>query len=360
MTSIHGFRRGALRPAAAFLALAVLALVPARAAAQLTGSVTGRAVDAADGKGIQLSVVRLFAAGDSAGGVTALTDSAGAFRFDSVAAGVYRLRLERIGYAVASSEAFEVRDGQTADRTLRTALQPVSLPAVTVAPNQCYTADRLDQAPQLAALWREAVKGAELRRAFRRQYAFRGSVHIVGVAHLRMLRDQRIDRDSTFYSHPDSARAREAALRRRMGEGGYVRQSMTSVQVRVPDELELLADGFLAAHCLEGDPEQDGTGAWKLRFRPVNAEGGGSDIQGALHVNAQTFQVQELDFEYLRAGRSWGTGTLEFAPASTPYGMVYLPRAGTLQGQAVGTIVNDFSATLDFHDYRDFVRVDGR
>jgi Carboxypeptidase regulatory-like domain len=343
--------------------LAVLPLLLARpAAAQGTGAVAGRAVDAADGEAIALSVVRLLSAGDTAGGVTALTDSAGAFRFDTVAEGEYRLRLERIGYTAAPSEAFRVRAGETARRTLSSALQPVSVAAVTAVGSKCYTADRLDEAPELAALWREAAKGAEWRRSFRRQYAFRVDMRMRGIARLRVLRDRRIERDSTIVSHPDSARVREERLRRELGEGEYVRQSSRSLQVRVPDELQLLQESFLATHCLEGDAERDDQGVWTLRFRPVRADRRASDIRGALRVDGESFQVMELQFEYLRRGRPWGEGSLAFAPVETPYGRVHLPLSGRLRGDVggmIGLLLDDFSGTVEFHDYRDFERVAG-
>ncbi|HEX5726933.1 MAG TPA: carboxypeptidase-like regulatory domain-containing protein, partial [Longimicrobiaceae bacterium] len=223
---IHALRRPV------FGLLFLLAL-PA-AAQEPFGAVAGRALDEA-GAPVPLSLVRLEPAG---GGEerSVLSDEAGAFRFDSVAPGEYRLRLERIGYTAEPTPPFRVDAGRTVEQALRAVLRPVQLAGISANPNACYTAARLADAPDLEALWREAQKGAETRRGFQRRYAFRYDLRIRGVGHVRLFRDQQVRQDTTLYSHPDSVRARRE---------GYGRQTSKSIAIRIPDELDLLEEDFL-------------------------------------------------------------------------------------------------------------------
>ena len=241
------------------LLAALCAFFSASAARAQTAVVQGRAL-ATDGAPVPLSVVRLLPAAGGQGR-TALTDARGAFRFDTVAPGSYRLRMERIGYTAPPSAVFAVADGATSEQTLRAALQAVVLEGISSGRPACYTGDRLGEVPAVQALWREAVKGVEQRRAFAAQYAYRYNQRTRGTAHLRLVRDRRIHSDTTIIIHPDSARARRA----RAVAAGDTAQGK-SLMIRIPSELTLLRDDFLVGHCLEANPQLDSTGAWTLRF----------------------------------------------------------------------------------------------
>ncbi|HYW08870.1 MAG TPA: hypothetical protein VE913_18045, partial [Longimicrobium sp.] len=71
------------------LRLTLALLLAAAPATAQTASVAGRAVAAEDSTAIPLSLVRLVPTAGGAGRAT-LTDPAGGFRFDTVAAGSYR------------------------------------------------------------------------------------------------------------------------------------------------------------------------------------------------------------------------------------------------------------------------------
>ena len=354
--STHRSLRSRLLP---LLAL-VLALSARPAPAQQTpGTVTGQVLDAASGAPIPLSLVYLLAPGGADGPLLrTVTDQGGAFRFDGVPAGSYRLRVERMGYTALPSEAFQVQGGETARQVLRTAFTPVEIEGITVAGNACYTLDRLSQAPDLAALWGEAQKALETRRSFQEQYRYRFDIHVEGLARMRLLRDQRTVKDSTVVSDPDSVRARAARAR----EGGYGKQHGTSVSIRVPSETELLSDGFLRDHCLEGDPGGAADGRWTLNFRPVHPAEDRMDLRGTLVLDTASFRVRELNYDYVQGNRTMGRATLVFGDVSTPLGVIRLPVSGRLRGDAggmLGLVLQDFSGTIAFRGYRDFQRVGG-
>jgi hypothetical protein len=335
------------------LLAALCAILSASAAGAQTAVVQGHAL-ATDGAPVPLSVVRLL---PSAGGQgrTVLTDARGAFRFDTVAAGSYRLRMERIGYTAPPSALFTVADGATSEQTLRAALRAVVLEGVSTGRPACYTGDRLAQAPAVQALWREALKGVEQRRAFAAQYAFRYNERTRAAARMRLVRDRHTEVDSTVIVHPDSARARRA----RALEKGDTAQDR-SLSIRVPSELTLLRDDFLVGHCLESDPQLDSTGAWTLRFRAVRSPRGVLSLAGALRLDSRTFAVRQIEFRYLDGRREWASGTLAFAEVSTPFGNVRLPRSARVRAHpdgAVGLVMSRTEWVVDLHSFRDFEKV---
>lgn len=335
------------------LLAALLTLLAAPAARAQTAAVHGHAL-AADGAPVPLSVIRLVPDGAGRGRVT-LTDARGAFRFDTVAAGAYLLQMDRIGYTATPSARFAVADGETSEQTLRATLRPVLLEAVSNGPPACYTRDRLHEAPAVEALWREALKGVEQRRAFAQQYAYLYNMRTNGVAHLRLVRDRRIRGDSTVLAHPDTFRARAA----RSASTG---QRRSSLLIQVPSDLALVRDDFLADHCLEANPQHDSTGAWTLRFRAVRAPRDTLTLAGALRLDDRTFAVRRVEFRYMEGRREWATGTLDYGDVATTFGRMRLPARAAVHADpsgAMGMVLTGVDATVEFHRYRDFRRVGG-
>lgn len=335
------------------LLAALCAILSASAAQAQTAVVRGHAL-ATDGAPVPLSVVRLL---PTAGGQgrTVLTDARGAFRFDTVAAGSYRLRMERIGYTAPPSADFSVADGATAEQTLRAALQPVVLEGISTGRPACYTGDRLGEAPAVQALWREAMKGVEQRRAFAAQYAYRYNQRTRGTAHLRLVRDKRIHVDTTVIVHPDSTRARRA---RAVAKGDTAQAK--SLAIKIPSELTLLRDDFLVGHCLEANPQLDSAGAWTLRFRALRSSPGVLSLSGALRLDARTYAVRQIEFRYLDGRREWASGTLDYGEVYTPFGTVRLPRSARGRADpdgAMGLVMLRMEAVVDLHRYRDFEKV---
>jgi hypothetical protein len=332
----------------------ILALLATLAATSIEAqsAVRGRAV-APDGSAVPLSVVRLLP-----GKRTTLTDQQGAFRFDSVQPGRYRLQMERIGFTALPSPEFAVADGETSEHTLRSTMRPVVLEGISNGPPACYTRDRLHEAPAVQALWREAQKGLEQRSAFADQYAYRYNSRMRGVVRLRLLKDRRIDRDSTRWAHPDSARAFREHIRRE----GMGQQKGRTFSITVPDELYLLGDDFLTTHCLEANPRQDSDGTWALRYRPVRTAGDVVDLAGTIHLDGRSYAVRRLDYRYLRGRSPWASASVEYGDVATPFGTMRLRRSGWLRADPsglIGLMVSGFEGTMLFHDYRDFERVRG-
>ncbi len=268
--------------------------------------------------------------------------------------------MDRVGFDSPPTEPFEVRGGETARRTLRSGMRAVELEGLTVSGNDCFTLDRLDDAPDLAALWREAQKALETRRSFQRQYRFTYDRRVAGVGRLRLLRDKRIVQDTTLLSTPDSVAVREERRREMRAREGYATKTRTSLLLSVPDEMELLDDRFLTTHCLEGDPG-DGSAGYTLRFRPVRRpDDGRTDIRGEVRIDAAGYGVRELVYEYLDGGRRFARASLRYEDVRTPDGVVRLPATGTISGNPdgmLGVLLQDFHGTITFGGFRGFERV---
>jgi iron complex outermembrane receptor protein len=114
-----------LAPRRAITSLSVLLAVSATAAAQTTGTVTGRVTDASSGTAVADAQVRVI--GSTVG---VMTRSDGTYRF-VIAPGRYEVRVSRIGYA-AARDSVVVESGATVTRDFRLDQTGLSLDQIVV------------------------------------------------------------------------------------------------------------------------------------------------------------------------------------------------------------------------------------
>lgn len=345
--------RRAARAAAALFVL--LGAAPSAAAQPGHGAAEGVARTAADGEPLALLLVRLLpAAAPGAAPRDAVTDAQGRFRFDSVPAGEYRLQVEQIGYERTQSPVLRVRAGETLVHEIRSAARPVLLEAVTVVGGQCLTADRLAEDPELAVLWNEARKGVQTRRAFDLQYRYTRVMRQDVATRWRIRGTTRRVEIDTVVSVPDSVALREQRRQALHREIGYLEGD----RLHVPYETELLDDAFLRDHCLEPSFEE-AEGVYVLRFRPVRPRRDGADVRGAIHVDAEGFGIQRLEFEYLRGGRPFATSHLEYEDLRVAGSTLRLPVRGgaAMRTFGVGRMAALGATVTLVYDYGGFQRV---
>ena len=342
-----------LRAAAALVILAG----SSPAAAQTPGTVEGVARSAKDGAPLSLLLIRLVPAvrqAEAPQGV--VTDVQGRFRFAGVPAGEYRLQVEQIGHERTLSPVLRVQPGATVQQDIRSTMVPIQLAGITVG-GRCLTVDQLSSDPRLAALWNEARKGVETRRAFGRQYRFLRTLRQEIAYKPRIGKMQHETREDIVISDPDSVRANSERLLASRKSEGYGTQRRTQFTLSLPNETELLSDEFLRDHCLETAVLED-EGAYALRFRPVRIMGDRVDIQGAVWVDAKTFLIRRLDLEYLDGRRTAAQGMIEYADTQIGGSVLRLPARGQLSGRPggmLGVAIARVSADL-FFEYRDFQR----
>jgi hypothetical protein len=336
------------------LLLALCAAIPA-AAQQGQGTAEGVARAAADGAPLTLLLVRLLPAGaQGAAPRNGVTDAEGRFRFEGVPAGEYRLQVEQIGYERTQSPVLRVRAGETVFHEIRSTARPVQLEAITVLGGRCLTADQLADDPDLAALWNEARKGVQTRRAFDLQYRYTRIMRQDIQTRWRIRGTTRRLEVDTLVSEPDSVVVRDERRQALHREVGY----MEGERIHLPYESELLSDAFLRDHCLEPSFEE-AEGAYVLRFRPVRPRRSGVGVRGAITVDADGYGIRRLEFEYLRGDRAFATSHLAYEDRTVAGSTLRLPvRGGAfLRTSGVGRVAAlSASATLAY-EYGGFERV---
>jgi hypothetical protein len=342
-----------LRGAAAALLLALCAAMPA-AGQQGQGTAEGVARAAADGAPLTLLLVRLLPAGaPGAAPRDVVTDEEGRFRFEGVPAGEYRLQVEQIGYERTQSPVLRVRAGETVFHEIRSTARPVQLEAITVLGGRCLTADQLADDPDLAALWNEAKKGVQTRRAFDLQYRYTRITRQDVQTRWRIRGTVRRLLIDTVVGEPDSVHVRERRRQAQFRESGY----MVDDRLQVPRESDLLDDAFLRDHCLEPSYEE-AKGAYVLRFRPVRPRPEGVGIRGAITVDADGYGIRRLEFEYLRGDRAFATSHVAYEDRAVAGSTLRLPVGGAaaLRPSGVGRVALIAASSTFTYRYGGFER----
>jgi hypothetical protein len=290
--------------------------------------VEGAARSEDGGAPVAFALVRLLPAdstarrsGQSAQGITSAD---GRYRFADVAAGVYRVQLLRIGFRPVLSEPIQVAAGETAQLSLRVISQPLELPPVIVRASECLTGDALVAHPRVFTLWQQARNGASIREGLVGRYRFRTLLREEGFE----LRADGPTPASTFdrqlISDPrwalrNAARLRELRLRR----GYYAPNDGWGL----PNELDVLHEDFLRAHCMETTAEY-GEGEIGLRFRPLRVRRNFLDVRGTIWLDSASYLARRIDFEYVDGDQSRGTVRLDFDDIAAAGGTLRMPIGG--------------------------------
>lgn len=286
----------------------------------------------------------------------ALTDGEGRFHFVRVPAGNYRLRLERIGYQRVLSPIVSVQRGETVFQDILGTIEPIQLAEIMVWPaGDCLTGGQLETHPELQALWNEAQKGVEIRRAFELQYRFATTLRQDMHVRQRLLRDNRQSRDTTLINEPDSVLVRDQRRQAIRQVQGYAQDRSV---LRLPNEKELFDDRFLRDHCLE-TAVGDADGALEMRFRPVRPREDRVDIRGRIWLDADTYLMQRLEVEYLEDGKPFARAEVAYSDIEVGGSAIRLPSKGhatVRPRRAAGVLVTESTATFTL-TYRDFEQV---
>ena len=303
-------------------ALFVGNVVTTRVAAQ-PAAVEGvaRAVDG--GAPIPFALVRLLRA-DSQPAAQGITTADGRCRFGDVAAGSYRVLLLRIGYRPVLSDPVQVAAGATAQLPMSVASQPIALPAVTVTAEPCVTREALAGHPQLVTLWQQARDGAAIREGLMARFRYRSVVREEGVE-LRPDGPSPVHvMDRPLVSDPRWAVRNAARIRaQRLSRGYYGPNDGWGL----PNELDVLHDDFLSAHCFEPTAER-GEGEIGLRFRPLRSRRDFLDVRGTIWLDSATYLTRRLDLEYVDGEESRGTVRVDYGDVAVAGGVLRMPVGG--------------------------------
>jgi len=312
-----------VRLAGARLALGLAALLAARLPAQ---SLRGTVVGEATGAPLPSVLVDLLGPpGDSLRARRA-SDPRGRFAFPPVAAGTYRLRVNRIGFRPWISPPLTLRPGQVLDSTWRVGSEAVVLTELVVdAESRCASRPEADR--QMGLVWEEARKSLGLL-----QQSGRGDT----VDYVYTRRRSRLEPEGTARVlgnfagggrglWPIVTQAPDSLARL-----GYVqpRDSVDGPVYFGPDPAVFFSDPFLATHCFRlAAPPHEHRDWIGLSFTPV-PDRPVPDIEGVLWLSRDDATLRRLDYRY--------TGLWGWVPPGTAGGELSFGRLPGGQPVVVG------------------------
>jgi hypothetical protein len=292
------------------------------------GAIEGVVREQQGGAPVQFALVQLVSADSSAlpsdSAPQGITNAEGRYRFDDVAPGRYRVQLRRIGFEPVLSDPVQVVAGKTARLDLRAAARPLVLSTITVKADVCVTKADLAKHPQLQTLWQQARAGASVRTELMAKFRY----HVVMHEESYELRADGPGppgtRDQPYDSDPKWA-VKHAARNRaeRLSSGYYAPNDGW----RLPNELDVLHDDFLKAHCVSAS-DVGNAGEVGLRFRPLRVRGNFLDVLGTIWLDSATFLARRIDLEYVDGVDSRGTVRLDFGDVAVAGGTLRMPVGG--------------------------------
>ena len=288
--------RNVLRPLfLSILLLLISGMIPDATPAQ---EIRGRLVTI-DGEAVPWALVRLID-DDGAEVMTVVSSTSGTFHLRAADPGIFRVKAERIGFAATLSEPMSLSRDVPHTLVLTAVDSPIELPALIIETEaNCDLGRRAG--PTLLAVWTEVRKALELQTETSESgaYNFEGEQYKYMVDRQgRPLNEQevveqtervRFSGSSGFYAvDPET-----------LAEDGY--RVITRDGDRVyygPDARTLLSESFQSGHCYSVRRDGERLG---LYFEPVR-QSDIVDVEGALWLDAESGELQTIEFEYVSAG----------------------------------------------------------
>lgn len=287
-----------------------LLVVPALARAQ---TVHGRVTEARSGEPVSGAIILLL---DEAGARQAatLSDPSGAYRVTGPAAGTYRLRVERVGFAASVSPPLRLEAGQTAELSLTAESRRVMLDPVVATGEARRCAGDIHNGVQAATMWDEARKAllstTLAAEAGRYRFITETRERETSLDGRRVLREE-VQHDTTS-GLPFESQSVDSLV-----QGGYVLASPTQVLFYGVDAAAILSDPFLQHHCFGlRDGGRERPGLVGLEFVPLQGHVK-PDVQGVLWMDRASAELRYVEYGYTRLDFRGPverlTGRLDFA-----------------------------------------------
>jgi len=274
---------------AAWRLLSLAGLVASSAPALAAQTMEIRLRDEATREPVVGAIVRLL--DDRRSVAQGLSNESGWLVLRVPAAGSYRLKVDRIGWAGVTAGPYALGAGETIRRELHLNSEKLDLPALTVEGESACT--RTSQGGALAvALWEEVRK------------ALTASV-ISGESALLPLHVREFTRDLDLSGRPlrqhlviskiIRGHTYSALSPETLAKDGFVVLKGDRVTYAAPDATSLLSDEFVVSHCFRGVPGE-GT-LVGLAFEPVR-DRRVTDVRGTLWVDRRTSELEFLEYRY--------------------------------------------------------------
>lgn len=258
-------------------------------------SIRGRVVlpDSTTPLGGVILVIR-SAQGSTAG--RAITDARGAFASPSLAPGRYSIQLLRIGYSPSAGPSVDVAAAATADVRIVFSAPPISLTAINVRERETCRVGA-DSGLAVARVWGEARKamlGSQLATATS------APPLAAWIEYDRILDPSGravLEQHVRAAQHP-TAHAFRSRPAEELASNGYIVSDGSGTTYYAPDADVLLSESFAATHCFRLQREPDRSNLIGVAFTPVPSRRDARDIEGTFWIDANTSELQSLDFRY--------------------------------------------------------------
>lgn len=266
------------------------------AAAQV---VHGRLADPQGSTGVSGALMTLVGRGDQPLATT-LTSGSGLFELETPLPGRYRVKAERIGYATAWSNYFEIAAGDTLTIEITASVEAISLEGIRVQGDARCRVRPQEEGLAVARVWEEARKAlaaaawTQERGLYR--YEMMRIVRDLDPEGRTVIWEDRTPQQS-YRQSPYRARPAEVLI-----ENGFARLTADESVYWAPDAAVLLSDPFLDTHCfrLRRDAGR-APGLIGLAFEPV-PDRRLPEIVGTLWLDPADGELKWLDFRYVNLG----------------------------------------------------------
>ena len=229
---------------------------------------------------------------------SSVTSSSGTFFLAAPAAGPYRIKAERIGFAATLSDTLQLAEGASRSLRLTADPAPILLPALEVESDRACGLDG-GQGSDLIAVWTEISKALELQMETTEsgRFSFRGEqwgYATDGIGRpinpslaAEQTREVLFSSSSGFYA-VDPELLEQVGFRRELPSGNR--------QFYGPDARTLLSEPFQSSHCYRAKRSGARIG---LSFEPRELAGERVDIRGTLWLEADTGELQTIEYDYV-------------------------------------------------------------
>ena len=225
----------------------------------------------------------------------AFTEPNGFFEVTAAAGGIFRLKVDRIGFQEWLSPPMTLGGGEEQTVRFSVTVVPVRLADIDVnVHHQCVTDP--ENAVEISTVWQEAQKALETTAWAEGEGSYRFDTNTY---------ERRMDKDLDVENvrsraHSGVARTPFHSLPAGdLAERGYLRQQDNSYHYFAPDAEVLLSRSFEQDHCFGlVRLELEGRNYLGVSFEPARGNRL-PDITGILWLDEQTAEIQNLEFNYV-------------------------------------------------------------
>lgn len=247
-----------------------------------------------------------------------LSNERGEFRLFAQRAGVYRLRILRIGYRPTLSERFPLSLGDEIVRNIQATGLIVALDTVRVGARRLCSLRAADSIATVYSVWEQAriaLSATQLTAGNRDML-----VSLLAFERVLDPTGARVVRESKEFRSDSVAQPWFSLPVETLRKLGYVSSEGDSTIYRAPGIDMLSSDSFLDDHCFRLVLHPADQSRLGIEFEPNSARSKVAEIKGTLWLDRTTSALRTIEYSYVNTRgpkqQQLGGGTAEFAKMS--------------------------------------------